>query len=317
MVAVEKSLAAALARGPVVLDGGLATELEARGHDLGSALWSARLLRDDPDAIAAASAAFAEAGAKVVTTASYQATVEGFAAAGLDASEARALIARSVQLARRAAPSAWVAGSVGPYGAFLADGSEYTGAYTAPDWRGRTGGGLSVAELRAFHRPRMVLLAEAGADVLACETVPAAAEAEALLAEAESLGVPIWLSLTTVTGDDGVVRTRRGEPAAAVFGLAAGVDAVVAVGVNCTDPAGVPPAIAAARAAGKPVVVYPNSGERWDAAARRWTGAPGFRPDDVAGWAAAGARLIGGCCRVRPRDIAAVARSVRGWDARR
>jgi homocysteine S-methyltransferase len=314
MSVVAISLAEALARGPIVLDGGLATELEARGHDLGSALWSARLLRDHPDAIADAHAAFAAAGAQVVTTASYQATIEGFAAAGIDPPEARALIARSVGLARRAAPSAWVAGSVGPYGAFLADGSEYTGVYTAPDWRGRTGGGLSVAELRAFHRPRMVLLAEAGADVLACETVPAAAEAEALLAEAESLGVPIWLSLTTVTGADGVVRTRRGEPVAAVFGLAAGVDAVVAVGINCTDPAGVPPAIAAARAAGKPVVVYPNSGERWDAGAGRWTGAPGFRPADVAAWAAAGARLIGGCCRVRPSDIRAVAALVTSWN---
>lgn len=305
MVIVGTSLTGALARRPVVLDGGLATELEARGHDLGSALWSARLLRDDPSAVAAAHAAFAAAGAEVLTTASYQATIEGFAAAGIDPPEARALIAGSVELARRAAPSAWVAGSVGPYGAFLADGSEYTGAYTAPDWTGRAGGGLSVAELRAFHRPRMALLAEAGADVLACETVPAAAEAESLLAEAESLGVAVWLSLTTVTGDDGVVRTRRGEPAAEVFGLAAGLDAVVAVGVNCTDPAGVPPAIAAARAAGKPVVVYPNSGERW--AGGSWAGDPGFRAADVAGWAAAGARLIGGCCRVRPSEIAAVA----------
>jgi homocysteine S-methyltransferase len=310
MVVVVRSLAEALARGPVVLDGGLATELEDRGHDLGSALWSARLLRDDPTAISDAHAAFAAAGAQVVTTASYQATVEGFAAAGIEAPQARALIARSVELARRAAPTAWVAGSVGPYGAFLADGSEYTGDYTAADWTGRSGGGLSVADLRAFHRPRMALLAEAGADVLACETVPAAAEAEALLAEAGSLGVPVWLSLTTVTGSDGVVRTRRGEPAAGVFRLAAGVDAVVAVGVNCTDPAGVPRAIAAARSAGKPVVVYPNSGERWEGG--RWTGEPGFRPADVAAWAAAGARLIGGCCRVRPADVAAVAAALRG-----
>src|SRR5438270_8237453 len=121
MSAVATSLAEALARGPVVLDGGLATELEARGHDLGSALWSARLLRDDPSAIAACHAAFAAAGAQVVMTASYQATIEGFAAAGIDPPETRALIARSVELARRSAPTVWVAGSVGPYGAFLAD----------------------------------------------------------------------------------------------------------------------------------------------------------------------------------------------------
>jgi len=291
------SLADALAAGPVVLDGGLATQLEAQGHDLSSALWSARLLRDDPAAIVAAHAAFAAAGAQVATTASYQATVAGFAAAGVKAAEARRLIRSSVDLAREGQGAGWVAGSIGPYGAMLADGSEYTGAYVTE---------LDVRALRAFHRPRMDLLAGAGADVLACETVPAAAEAEALLAEAADLGVPVWLSLTTVFGDDGIVRTRRGEPAAEVFAMAAGVPEVVAVGVNCTDPAGVPAAVAAARASGKPVVVYPNSGERWDAAGRRWTGEPGLADDAVRRWLDDGARLVGGCCRVGPADIARI-----------
>jgi homocysteine S-methyltransferase len=297
-----RSLPEALATGPVVLDGGLSTELEARGHDVSSALWSARLLRDDPEAIVAAHAAFAAAGAQVATTASYQATFPGFAAAGMDEAETARLITSSVALARRGAPEGWVAGSVGPYGAMLADGSEYTGAYVDD---------VGVAELRAFHRPRMELLAEAGADVLACETVPAAAEAEALIAEAEALGVPIWLSLTTVTGDDGVVRTRRGEPAADVFAMTDGVDTVVAVGVNCTDPTGIGPAVEAAARGGKPVVVYPNSGETWDAVGRRWTGTPGVAPTAVSGWIDAGARLVGGCCRVRPADIRAVAVTVR------
>ncbi|RBY82854.1 homocysteine S-methyltransferase [Geodermatophilus sp. TF02-6] len=294
----DTPLSAALAAGPVLLDGGLATELEVQGHDLSSALWSARLLRDPPEAVVAAHAAFAAAGAQVVTTASYQASVEGFAAAGVGAAEARRLIASSVQLARRGAPGAWVAGSVGPYGAVLADGSEYTGDYCAR---------MSVAELRAFHRPRMQLLAAAGADVLACETVPAAVEAEALVAEADALGVPVWLSLTTVVDDDGVVRTRRGERAEAVFALAAGVDAVVAVGVNCTAPSAVGPSLAVAASADTPLVAYPNSGEGWDAAARRWTGVPGVAPDAVPPWVAAGARLVGGCCRVRPAHIAGIA----------
>src|SRR5918997_3756327 len=288
MVSVRASLADALATGPVVLDGGLATQLEATGADLSSELWSARLLRDDPAAIVAAHAAYAAAGAQVATTASYQATEQGFAAAGLGAAGTEALLRLSVALAREGAPDAWVAGSVGPYGAMLADGSEYTGAYV---------GEVGMRELRAFHRPRMAVLAQAGADVLACETVPAAAEAEALLAEAADLGVPMWLSLTTVLDADGVVRTRKGEPAAEVFAMAAGVDEVVAVGVNCTDPAGVPAAIAVARGSGKPVVVYPNSGERWDAGARRWIGTPGL-PDDVQTWLDAGTRLVGGCCRV-------------------
>jgi homocysteine S-methyltransferase len=293
-------LGAALAAGVVVLDGGLSTELESRGHDVTSALWSARLLRDDPQAIVDAHAAFARAGAQVATTASYQATLPGFAAAGIDADEAAALIAGSVQLARdgmaAAGRSGWVAGSVGPYGAYLADGSEYRGDYVPA---------MSVRQLREFHRPRLALLAEAGADVLACETLPAAAEVEALLAEVEALGVPAWLSLTAVTGDDGVPRTRRGEPLDDVLAMAADVAAVVAVGVNCTDPAGVVPAVEVAAATGKPVVAYPNSGEVWDAAGRRWTGPPGV--GDVTGWLAAGARLVGGCCRVRPADVARIA----------
>ncbi|MGY1723681.1 homocysteine S-methyltransferase [Blastococcus sp. SYSU DS0533] len=294
-------LADALAAGTVLLDGGLSTELEARGHDVSSALWSARLLRDAPGAVVAAHAAFAGAGARVATTASYQATVEGFAAAGVGAAEARRLIASSVALAREGQGEGWVAGSVGPYGAMLADGSEYTGSYA-----GRVG----VTALRAFHRPRMELLAEAGADVLACETVPAAAEAEALLLEAQALGVPVWLSLTTVVDGQGVVRTRRGERAADVFAMAEGVDEVVAVGVNCTAPDAVLPAVRAAAAAGRPVVAYPNSGETWDAVARGWTGSPGIAPGAVPGWVASGARLVGGCCRVRPEHLADLARAL-------
>jgi homocysteine S-methyltransferase len=298
-------LAEALAAGPVVLDGGLSTELESRGHDVTSALWSARLLRDDPAAIAEAHAAFAAAGAQVLTTASYQATFPGFAAAGIDAAEARTLMPRSVQLAYdgldAAGRAGWVAASVGPYGAFLADGSEYTGDYVDD---------VTVAGLREFHRPRLQALAEAGPDVLACETLPAAAEVEALLRELPGLGLPAWISLTAITGPDGVVRTRRGELLADVLAMARGVDAVIAVGVNCTDPAGIATAVqVAAAASGKPVVAYPNSGEVWDATARRWTGQGGV--GDVSGWLAAGARLVGGCCRVRPDDVAAIADAVR------
>jgi homocysteine S-methyltransferase len=295
-------LATALAAGTVLLDGGLATELEAQGHDLSSALWSARLLHDDPEAVVAAHAAFAAAGAQVATTASYQVSVEGLAAAGLDAAEARRLVVRSVHLAERGAPEAWVAGSVGPYGAALADGSEYTGDYADE---------IGVDRLRRWHRPRMEWLADAGADVLACETVPAAAEAEALLEEADMLGVPVWLSLTTVVDGDGVVRTRRGEPAEEVFAMAYGNDAVVAVGVNCTDPAAVGPSLAAAASSGKPLVAYPNSGEGWDADARCWTGTRGVDPAQVPTWVAAGARLVGGCCRVGPADIARLAATIR------
>lgn len=292
----EPGLAAALRRGPVVLDGGLSNALEDLGCDLSDPLWSARLLADDPRALQAAHAAYAAAGARVLTTASYQATYEGFARRGLDRAAAAALLRESVALARRAAgddPAVWVAASVGPYGAMLADGSEYRGRY-----------GLTVPELERFHRPRIETLAEAAPDVLALETVPDTDEAEALLRAVEGTGTPVWLSYT-IAGE----RTRAGQPLAAAFGLAAGHPQVIAVGVNCCDARDAEAAIAVAHAVtGKPVVVYPNSGERWDERARAWRGVPTFDPGRARRWQAAGARLIGGCCRVGPRTIAELAR---------
>ncbi|MDR7274531.1 homocysteine S-methyltransferase [Catenuloplanes atrovinosus] len=283
------TLADALAAGPVVLDGGLATQLEAAGADLSGGLWSARLLRDDPAAIVAAHTAYLRAGAQVLTTASYQATLPGFARAGIGSTEAAALLRRSVALAREAAGgAAWVAASAGPYGAMLADGSEYRGDY-----------GLSVRRLAAFHRPRLEILAEAGPDVLALETVPDTREAEALLLALDGLGVPAWLSYT-VEGS----RTRAGQPLSEAFALVSGVDAIIATGVNCCTPADAAAAVPVARAAGggKPVVVYPNSGETWDATTRAWTG-----PVTLPAGIPTGAHLIGGCCRVGPAAIATIA----------
>jgi homocysteine S-methyltransferase len=283
----------------VVLDGGLATQLEAQGHDLSDDLWSARLLRDEPAAILQAHQAFFRAGASVATTASYQASFDGFAAQGIDRAEAADLMRRSVELAQTARAQVagdgrrrWVAASVGPYGAMLADGSEYRGRY-----------GLSAHELAAWHRPRMELLAEAGADVLALETVPDVIEGEALVTALSGLGVDVWLTYTIRAG-----RTRAGQPLEEAFAVAATVPEVVAIGVNCCDPGDVAAAIATAAAVThKPVIVYPNSGELWDARARSWVGEPGFDPELARSWAAAGASMIGGCCRVRPQDIAALA----------
>jgi homocysteine S-methyltransferase len=285
----------------LISDGGLATELEARGHDLSDPLWSARLLADDPQQIVAVHAAYFRAGATIATTASYQASFAGFAARGIARDEAIVLLRRSVELANTARETAgaddlYVAASVGPYGAALADGSEYRGRY-----------GLSVAALTRWHRPRLEVLADAGADVLALETVPDVDEAEALVNLVRSVGVPAWLSYTI----DGT-RTRAGQPLADAFAVAAGVDEIVAVGVNCCAPDDVLAAIAIADI-GKPIIVYPNSGERWDGQRRTW-----IRPSRFTGssgqlareWVAAGARIVGGCCRVRPADIAELAKIV-------
>ena len=286
----------------LVADGGLATELEARGNDLSGSLWSARLLMDAPGEIRDAHLAFFRAGAVIATSASYQASFEGFARAGLGRPEAAGLMRRSVELARAARDQMagdgprWVAASAGPYGAALADGSEYRGRY-----------GRSVRELAAWHRPRLEALAGAGPDVLALETVPDIDEAEALMAAISGLGIPAWLSYSIAAGC-----TRAGQPLAQAFAVAAGVPEVVAAGVNCCAPADVPGAIAIAReVTGKPVIVYPNSGEQWDAHRRAWTGQSRYSPAQPRQWISAGADIIGGCCRVRPADIAQIARTVR------
>ena len=317
----------------LISDGGLATELEARGHDLSNALWSARLLVDAPHEIAAVHAAFFRAGARIATTASYQASFDGFSARGLSRDNTIRLLRRSVELAVHARDDAgagrvgdrkpgeagrggsptqqhvgdrkpgeagrggsptqqrWVAAAVGPYGAAMADGSEYRGRY-----------GLTVRQLQNWHEPRLQVLAEAGADLLALETIPDIDEAEALLTVVRRLGVPAWLSYTVANG-----RTRAGQPLAEAFALAAGIPEIVAVGVNCCAPDEVLPAIAVATQAGKPVIVYPNSGERWDNVRGAWTGPSQFSPRLAQLWASAGARIIGGCCRVGPAEITAVA----------
>jgi homocysteine S-methyltransferase len=288
------------ADGTLVLDGGLSNQLADQGCDLSDPLWSARLLADAPEQVEAAHTAYVRAGAQVLITASYQATYEGFAYRGVGRAEAAGLLRRSVALARRAAAGGTgvrVAASVGPYGAMLADGSEYRGRY-----------GKTVRQLADFHRPRIETLAEAGPDVLALETVPDADEAEAMLSAAEGAGVPVWLSYT-IDGD----RTRAGQRLDEAFAVAAGREFVVAVGVNCCAPGDASAAVASAVAVtGKPAVVYPNSGETWDAAGRGWSGRSAFRPGDVVGWQAAGARLIGGCCRVGPGAIAGVAAALHG-----
>lgn len=299
------AIADVLAGGTTVLvsDGGLATELEEQGQDISDELWSARLLLDAPEAIRDAHLAYFRAGAVIATTASYQASFEGFRRRGIDAGGTARLLRRSVEVAREASAMArdgdgvqrWVAASAGPYGAVLANGAEYTGRY-----------GLTAAQLRAWHRPRLEALAQAGADLLAVETIPDADEAAAVVEVAAGLDVEFWLSFTV----DGT-RTRAGQPLADAFTVVAGVRQAVAVGVNCCAPGDVGPAVRLAReVTGKPVIAYPNSGESWDGATRSWRGSRQFAPELAAGWVADGTRIVGGCCRVTPAQIAEIARAV-------
>jgi homocysteine S-methyltransferase len=286
----------------IVLDGGLATQLEAQGADLSDALWSARLLLEDPDAIVAAHLAYYRAGARVATTASYQATFEGFAARAIGRDESVGLLRRSVEVAVRARDRVvaersdgverFVAASIGPYGAMLADGSEYRGRY-----------GMTVERLRDFHRPRLEVLAATDADVLAIETIPELEEAAALAdLVAETPGAAAWVSFSCADG----ARLRSGVAIEEAVDAVARRSGIVAVGVNCTAPEHVPELIdRIAATTDLPIVAYPNSGEDWDAGAKAWTGDPhaGVDRRSALRWIRHGARLVGGCCRVTPAQI--------------
>lgn len=300
-------LTAILAREPfILLDGAMATELEGRGCNLADSLWSAKVLMENPSLIRDVHLDYFRAGAQVAITASYQATPAGFAARGLDEQRARALIARSVTLAQEAraayqaentqAGPLLVAGSVGPYGAYLADGSEYRGDYQR-----------SAEEFQAFHRPRIDTLLEAGVDLLACETLPSFAEISALAALlTESPSARAWFSFTLRDAQ----HLSDGTPLRDVIATLADYPQVLAVGINCI-------ALEKTRDALRhlhsltplPLVVYPNSGEQYDAASKTWH-SHGPACDTLAHhlpeWLAAGARLIGGCCRTTPADITAL-----------
>ena len=299
--------------GFLVLDGGLATELETLGCDLNDPLWSARTLLDNPEAVRAVHRRYLEAGADCIATATYQATFEGFAARGIDAAATARLLRDAVDLAvsarddflaaRPARPDRsppLVAASIGPYGAFLADGSEYRGDY-----------GLSAAELYDFHAPRWEVLADTTADVLACETTPSLDEARAYCRLAAVSHRPTWISFQC--RDD--AHLADGTPLETAAALCDTEPHVVAVGVNCVDPRFTTPLIQAARrATGKPILVYPNSGEGWNAETKRWTG-PATPVDwarSAAEWQRAGADGVGGCCRVRPSAVAAIRAALPG-----
>lgn len=303
-------VAAILNRHPVlVIDGALATELERRGCNLKDELWSAKILVEQPEKIRQVHLDYFRAGADCAITASYQATVPGFAKRGLGEAEALGLIRQSVQLARSARDAFWsdesnragrsqplVAGSVGPYGAYLANGAEYVGNY-----------GLGEAELIEFHRPRMRELVESGVDLLACETIPSFVEAQALAALLREFpGTCAWFSFSARDGG----HISDGRPFADCARLLDGHAQVVAVGINCTSPRYVPALIREGRLhTGKPVLAYPNLGETYDAATNVWSGAPVTRSfgEEARTWYEAGARLIGGCCRTTPEDIRAIA----------
>ena len=276
----------------LLLDGGLSTALEQLGSTLNTSLWSGELLKSHPDQIRAAHKLFADAGAAILITSSYQVTYPGCLALGWSKDEVHAALIASTELARF--PNVKVAASVGPYGAFLADGSEYRGNY-----------GLSVAELKEFHRERLVTLIATKPDFLAFETVPEIPEARAYIELMQECGsqIPYWISFSCKSENE----LCSGESFADAVKVVNDASKAFAVGINCTAPHLVAPLLQ--NAISKiPFIVYANSGRTWDAATKKWDGSGDLVFDSrlIREWRALGTSIIGGCCGVGPSDIAAL-----------
>jgi homocysteine S-methyltransferase len=284
----------------MVLDGGLATELERRGCDLSGDLWSARAIIDLPHVIESVHLDYLSAGADCIVTASYQVSFEGFAEAGLSADDTVAALKDSVAIAESARAcfantrkqDPWIAASVGPYGAIFHDGAEYHGKYDC-----------SFSELVAFHRSRLKVLATTNVDLLACETIPSLEEAKALVeALREFPQLKGWISFTCKDG----FHTGHGERVSFCAEVLDREPQVVAIGINCTPPHHVSSLIGEVRrATSKPVVVYPNSGKQWNAEERKWIGDSDHHDFGLLAkdWHGEGASWIGGCCGTGPSDI--------------
>jgi homocysteine S-methyltransferase len=292
-----------------ILDGGMATELEWRGCNIYGPLWSAHVLDSTPGVVQQVHLDYLRAGADCISTVSYQVSGQGYMELGRPRSDADLALYQSVEIAKGAREQysreskrpVLIAASLGPYGAALHNGAEFHGRY-----------GIGFDELVAFHAERLAVVAEANADLVALETIPSLDEGRAIvIALAQFPSVRAWVSFTCK--DEAHV--AHGELLAECAALLDRSEQVVALGVNCTQPRLIAGLIRAAKeATAKPVFVYPNSGETWDAATRRWRG-----KSDIAGygalaaaWFEAGAQAVGGCCRTTPAHIQAVRAA---WEA--
>ena len=287
---------------PLHIDGGLSNVLEQLGHNLNHKLWTAKLLEEDPESIIQAHHTYLEAGAQCITTSSYQAAIPGLVAAGYDGGKAEELLIRSVKLAEMAidrhmdeksvARRPLIAASIGPYGAYLADGSEYRGNYN-----------ISDDALKDFHWERFSLLDRSSADLLACETIPSFQEARVLSEILAQVDKAAWISFSCKDEWHICDGTKIDE----CVSLFSDHSNVLATGVNCTSPAYISGLIQVLKPSSgtKKIIVYPNSGEAYNASTKTWLGTsdPVLFVEMAKEWISLGADIIGGCCRIGPDHI--------------
>jgi homocysteine S-methyltransferase len=274
----------------IKLDGGLSTALELNGNKLSTSLWTGELIRTAPTEITKAHLDFINAGAQIIITSSYQLSYMGCENRGWSSAQTDEALYKSTQLAMDAVSqsgqSGKVAASVGPYGAALADGSEYRGNY-----------GVGKSALRDFHARRIEVLIASNPDYLALETMPDTQEVEVLLDLLSNCPIPYWISYSCKEGN----QTNAGQSFASAVDLA---QSAMAVGVNCTAPELIT-GLLSSGSSSVPYVVYPNSGRSWDAVGKVWIGTTqvGFADSLVKEWIDQGAEIIGGCCGIGPKEI--------------
>ncbi len=298
---------------PLILDGGLSNVLEDQGCDLNHSLWTAKLLANNPETIIEAHLEYLRAGAQCIITSSYQASIPGLMAVGYSREKAKELILKSVELAEDSATIALnsglintrplIAASIGPYGAYLADGSEYHGNY-----------GVSDQVLKDFHDERIDILSDSNADVLACETVPSFQEAKVLSDILCYAGKPAWVSFSCKDK----AHLNDGSKIEECVSFFHDHPKVFALGVNCTNPQFISELIQRIKSntGEKRIIVYPNSGEAYNAKSKTWKGLsePKHFVEMSKEWIALGADIIGGCCRIGPEHIQSMSKQLRQLD---
>ncbi|XP_059617368.1 uncharacterized protein LOC132262201 [Phlebotomus argentipes] len=300
-----------------VIDGGFATQLTQHVGDRvdGDPLWSARFNATDPEAVKKVHRDFLEAGAELIRTNTYQASIGNYMKhLGLSEEAAISLIQDTVGFAKEARDEfartsekgsvPQVFGSIGPYGACLADGSEYTGSYVVS---------TSPSVIREWHKKRISVIIEAGVDALAIETLPSAVEGEILLnlMREDFPDVKFWLSFQcrsdseTAAGENYQEAVRRIWKKVKEDGVLS--KNFLAIGVNCTHPDRVTPLFSGLNQEEDriPLIAYPNSGETYDVVEKKWICDRAQQPLEsrVQEWIGLGVRYVGGCCRNYADDI--------------
>lgn len=295
---------------PFLIDGAMSTALEQLGADTNNSLWTASVLANQPALVKKVHQEYFKAGARLAITDTYQANVPAFIKNGYSKQEAHSLIKQAVTLAKEARDEYqqetgiynYVAGALGPYGAYLANGSEYTGDYY-----------LSTIEYQQFHRPRLTDILTVGVDVIAIETQPRLDEVLAELDLVKELA-PDTLCYVSFSLKDSTY-LPDGTPLAVAARTVAKYPNVFAVGVNCIPLEEVTAAIETIhQVTDKPVIAYPNSSATYNPATKTWSYPRGRRDlvDYLPQWLAAGLTIIGGCCTTTPQDIAALHAYLKG-----